>query len=210
MIELAVYNQQGKEVDKLSLEEKGLGGTVKKALLREVILMYEANKRVGTACTKSKAEVHGSGKKPWAQKHTGRARAGMVRSPLWRKGGVVFGPKPRDYSYQIPKKARRAALLSALLGKLLDGEVTVIDGLTFDGPSTKRMSQLLKGLGIHETCLIVARDDKQTLWKSTRNLPGIVLMPATQLNAYEILKRKRLLITKDELSNLQQSWTSTR
>ena len=203
MIELAVYNSQGKEVDKLSLEEGRLGGEVKKALLKEAVLMYEANKRVGTACTKTKAEVQGSGRKPWAQKHTGRARAGTVRSPLWRKGGVVFGPKPRDYSYQLPKKAKKAALRSALLGKLLDGEVTVVDKLDFDSPGTKKMAQLLKALGIRDSCLIVAGDANQTLWKSVRNIPGMALIPASQLNAYEILKRKRLLITRDQLNNIQ-------
>lgn len=203
MIELAVYNGQGKEVEKLSLPEERLGGEVKKALLKEAILMYEANKRVGTACTKTKAEVHGSGRKPWAQKHTGRARAGTVRSPLWRKGGVVFGPKPRDYSYQIPKKAKKAALHSALLGKLLDGEVTVVDMLELDAPRTKKMIQLLKTLGIHESCLVVAKDDNHVLWKSVRNIPGMALMPASQLNAYEVLKRKRLLITKDQLNSIQ-------
>jgi len=203
MIELAVYNGQGKEVEKLSLAEERLGGEVKKALLKEAVLMYEANKRVGTACTKTKAEVHGSGRKPWAQKHTGRARAGTVRSPLWRKGGVVFGPKPRDYSYQIPKKAKKAALHSALLGKLLDGEVTVVDMLELDAPRTKKMVQLLKTLGIHESCLVVAKDDNHVLWKSVRNIPGMALMPASQLNAYEVLKRKRLLITKDQLNSIQ-------
>ncbi|HLA37261.1 MAG TPA: 50S ribosomal protein L4 [Candidatus Brocadiales bacterium] len=203
MIELAVYNGQGKEVEKLSLPEERLGGEVKKALLKEAVLMYEANKRVGTACTKTKAEVHGSGRKPWAQKHTGRARAGTVRSPLWRKGGVVFGPKPRDYSYQIPKKAKKAALHSALLGKLLDGEVTVVDMLEFDAPRTKKMVQLLKTLGIHESCLMVAKDNNHVLWKSVRNIPGMALMPASQLNAYEVLKRKRLLITKDQLNSIQ-------
>ena len=203
MIELAVYNGQGKEVEKLSLPEERLGGEVKKALLKEAVLMYEANKRVGTACTKTKAEVHGSGRKPWAQKHTGRARAGTVRSPLWRKGGVVFGPKPRDYSYQIPKKAKKAALHSALLGKLLDGEVTVVDMLELDAPRTKKMVQLLKTLGIHESCLVVAKDDNHVLWKSVRNIPGMALMPASQLNAYEILRRKRLLITKDQLNSIQ-------
>jgi large subunit ribosomal protein L4 len=203
MIELAVYNSQGKEVEKLSLEEERLGGEVKKSLLREAVLMYEANQRVGTACTKTKAEVHGSGRKPWAQKHTGRARAGTIRSPLWRKGGVVFGPKPRDYHYQIPKRARREAMHSALLGKLLDGEVTVVDRLEFDSPSTKKMAQLLRTLGIQESCTIIARDDNRVLWKSARNIPGIALLPPTQLNAYEILKRKRLLIIRDQLSNLQ-------
>ncbi len=205
MIELTVYNYNGEQVDKLSLEQERFGGEVKKALLKDAILMYEANRRVGTACTKTKAEVRGSGRKPWPQKHTGRARAGTVRSPLWRKGGVVFGPKPRDYYYQMPKKARRQALRSAILGKLLDGEITVIEGFgEFNKPSTGKMAEILKSLGINESCLIIAKDDSnQNLRKSARNIPGIAFMPASQLNAYEVLKRKRLLITKDQLSNIQ-------
>lgn len=203
MIELAIYNSQGKEVDKLKLEEGSLGGEVRKGLLREAVLMYEANQRVGTASTKTKAEVHGSGRKPWVQKHTGRARVGMIRSPLWRKGGIVFGPKPRDYSYQIPRKAKKLALRSALLGKLLDKEVTVVDKLEFDSPSTKKMAALLKTLGIEGSCLVVAKDENQAIWKSARNIPGLAVKEASQLNAYELLRRKRLLITSDQLSSLQ-------
>ncbi|MDO8136039.1 MAG: 50S ribosomal protein L4 [Candidatus Brocadiales bacterium] len=203
MIELAVYNSQGQEVDKLRLEEGSLGGEVRKGLLREAVLMYEANQRVGTASTKTKAEVHGSGRKPWVQKHTGRARVGTIRSPLWRKGGIVFGPKPRDYSYQIPKKAKKLALRSALLGKLLDREVTVVDKLEFDSPSTKKMVTLLKTLGIEGSCLVVARDENKTIWKSARNIPGLAVRQASQLNAYELLRRKRLLVTRDQLGSLQ-------
>lgn len=202
MIELRVYNSQGQEVDKVHLDEARLDGKVRKSLLREAVLMYEANQRVGTASTKTKAEVSGSGRKPWAQKHTGRARAGMIRSPLWRKGGVVFGPKPRDYSYQIPKKAKKLALHSALLGKLLDGEVTVVDKLEFDSPSTKKMASLLKTLGIVGRCLIVTKDGNQAIWRSARNIPGLLVREPSQLNAYEVLKSKRLLITREQLTSL--------
>ncbi len=202
MIELAVYDTRGKEVEKLELEEARFGGEVRKVLLKDAIIMYEANRRAGTACTKTRAEVKGTGKKPWAQKHTGRARAGSLRSPLFRGGGVVFGPKPRDYSYHMPRKARRQALRSALLGKLLDAEVKVIDKLEFSKPSTKKMVSLLKALGIEGSCLVVAEDNDHTIWKSARNVPGLKVMKATQLNAYEIIKHRRLLITRSELGNI--------
>ncbi len=202
MIELAVYDNKGKEVEKLELEESRFGGEVRMALLKDAILMYEANKRVGTASTKTRAEVSGTGAKPWAQKHTGRARAGSLRSPLFRKGGVVFGPKPRDYSYQMPKKARKQALRSAILGKLLDAEVKVIDKLGFGKPSTKKMVGLLKTLGIEGSCLVVAEDSDNMIWKSARNVRGLKVMKASQLNAYEILKHNRLLITRSELGNI--------
>ncbi|MCQ4574962.1 MAG: 50S ribosomal protein L4 [Candidatus Brocadiales bacterium] len=202
MIELAVYDTRGKEVEKLELEEARFGGEVRKVLLKDAVIMYEANRRVGTACTKTRAEVKGTGKKPWAQKHTGRARAGSLRSPLFRGGGVVFGPKPRDYSYHMPKKARRQALRSAMLGKLLDAEVKVIDKLEFSKPSTKKMVSLLKALGIEGSCLVVAEDNDHTIWKSARNVPGLKVMKATQLNAYEIIKHGRLLITRSELGNI--------
>ncbi len=202
MIELAVYDSKGREVEKLELEEARFGGKVRKGLLKEAIIMYEANRRVGTASTKTKAEVSGTGRKPWAQKHTGRARAGTLRSPLFRKGGVVFGPKPRDYSYQMPRKAKKQALRSALLGKLLDGEVKVIDKLEFAKPSTKKMAGLLKTLGLEGSCLVVADDSNHVIWKSARNIPGLKVMRASQLNAYEIAKSNRLLITRSELGNI--------
>lgn len=202
MIELAVYDSKGKEVEKLELEEARFGGEVHKVLLKEAVLMYEANKRVGTASTKTKGEVVGTGKKPWAQKHTGRARAGTLQSPLFRGGGVVFGPKPRDYSYQIPRKAKKQALHSALLGKLMDKEVKVVDKLEFDKPSTKKMVGLLKTLGIEGSCLVVADDSDRTIWRSARNIPGLKVMKASQLNAYDVLKHSRLLITRSEFGNI--------
>jgi large subunit ribosomal protein L4 len=125
-MEIPVYNKLGEKTDNILLDSERFGGPVQHILLREAVLMYEANKRQGTASTKTKSEVAGGGKKPWVQKHTGRARAGSIRSPIWKGGGVTFGPKPRDYSYTIPKKAKKLALFSALTAKARDNELIVL------------------------------------------------------------------------------------
>ena len=171
--------------------------------MRDVIIMHEANHRRGTASTKTKGEVKGSGKKPWMQKHTGRARAGSIRSPLWKGGGVVFGPRPRDYSYSMHRKARKVALQSAILSKLKDNEVVLIDKLEFDSPSTKKMASLLKCLGVSESCLIVIPELNETIWKSSRNIYNLKVRVASDLNAYEVIKYKKLLIVKEVLDNLK-------
>ncbi|MBI2560051.1 MAG: 50S ribosomal protein L4 [Planctomycetes bacterium] len=202
MIELPVYNNEGNEIEKVSLNEERLGSRIHKTLLREAVIMYEANQRVGTASTKTKSEVAGGGRKPWIQKHTGRARAGSIRSPLWRGGGIVFGPKPRDYSYSIPKKAKKVALRSALLSRFVDNEVVVVDRLDFDSPSTKKMVRLLSALNVNGSCLIVIPERRETVWKSARNIPLVKVMTASELNAYDVLKRDKLLMTKDVLSIL--------
>jgi large subunit ribosomal protein L4 len=202
IMELQVYNNEGKEVEKVSLDKERLGGRVRNTLLREAVIMYEANKRLGTACTKTRSEVAGGGRKPWMQKHTGRARAGSIRSPLWKGGGVVFGPKPRDYSYSIPKKAKKAALRSALLSRFVDNEVIVVDGLDFDSPSTRKMAQLLSTLNINGSCLIVIPERSEFIWKSARNIPLIKVMTVSELNAYDVLKKDKLLMTKDALGIL--------
>ena len=170
--------------------------------MREAVIMYEANKRLGTACTKTRSEVAGGGRKPWMQKHTGRARAGSIRSPLWKGGGVVFGPKPRDYSYSIPKKAKRVALRSALLSRFVDNEVIVVDGLDFDSPSTRKMAQLLSTLNINGSCLIVIPERSEFVWKSARNIPLVKVMTVSELNAYDVLKKDKLLMTKGALGAL--------
>jgi large subunit ribosomal protein L4 len=165
--------------------------------------MYEANRRHGTASTKTRGKVSGGGKKPWAQKHTGRARAGTVRSPLWRGGGTIFGPQPRDYSYSIPRKAKKVALYSAILAKLKDNEVVLINKLEFDCPSTKRMANLLESLGIKDSCLIIIPNKDEIIWKSSRNIYKLMVKVASDLNAYDVVRHKMLLITKDALDNLK-------
>lgn len=202
-MEIPVYSKEGEKVDNLQLDDKKFGGPIHKKLLRDAIIMYEANKRQGTASTKTKGEVAGGGRKPWAQKHTGRARAGSIRSPLWKGGGVSHGPKPRDYSFSIPKKARRLALYTALSAKARDNELVVIDDLNFDVPKTRQMVSILKALNIdNSSCLIVIPKANETVWKSARNIPTVKVMTSTELNAYEVLRPKKVLLTKEALSSI--------
>jgi len=202
-MEIPVYSKEGEKIDNLQLDDKKFGGPIRKKLLRDAVIMYEANKRQGTASTKTKAEVAGGGRKPWTQKHTGRARAGSIRSPLWKGGGVSHGPKPRDYSFAIPKKARKLALYTALSAKARDNELVVIDDLNFDIPKTKQMVGILKALNMdNSSCLIVIPRVNETVWKSARNIPSVKVMTSTELNAYEVLKPKKVLLTKEALSSI--------
>ncbi|KXK26363.1 MAG: 50S ribosomal protein L4 [Candidatus Brocadia sinica] len=202
-MDIPVYNKVGEKVDSVQLDER-FGGPVRKTLLRDAVLMYEANKRQGNASTKTKGEVAGGGKKPWVQKHTGRARAGSIRSPLWKGGGVVFGPKPREYSYAIPKKARKQALFSALTARVRDNELVVVEDLNFDAPKTKQMVEILKALGINGLrCLIVIPNANEMVWKSARNIPSVKVMNSAELNAYEVLKPEKILLTREALGNIR-------
>jgi len=202
-MEIPVYSKEGEKIDNLQLDDKKFGGPIRNKLLRDAVTMYEANKRQGTACTKTRGEVAGGGRKPWVQKHTGRARAGSIRSPLWKGGGVSHGPKPRDYSYAIPKKARKLALYTALSAKVRDNELVVIDNLNFDIPKTKQMVGILKALNIdNSSCLIVIPKANENVWKSARNIPSVKIMTSTELNAYEILRPKKVLLTKEALSSI--------
>ncbi|OHB41293.1 MAG: 50S ribosomal protein L4 [Planctomycetes bacterium GWB2_41_19] len=202
-MEIPVYSKEGEKIDNLQLDDKKFGGPIRKKLLRDAVIMYEANKRQGTASTKTKGEVAGGGRKPWTQKHTGRARAGSIRSPLWKGGGVSHGPKPRDYSFAIPKKARRLALYTALSAKARDNELIVIDDLNFDIPKTKQMVGILKALNMdNSSCLIVVSRANETVWKSARNIPYIKIMTSAELNAYEVLRPKKVLLTKEALSSI--------
>jgi len=202
-MEIPVYSKEGEKIDNLQLDDKKFGGPIRKKLLRDAVIMYEANKRQGTASTKTKGEVAGGGRKPWVQKHTGRARAGSIRSPLWKGGGVSHGPKPRDYSFAIPKKARKLALYTALSAKARDNELVVIDDLNFDIPKTKQMVGILKALNIdNSSCLIVVPRINNTVWKSARNIPSVKVMTSTELNAYEVLRPKKVLLTKEALSSI--------
>ncbi|MEW6025761.1 MAG: 50S ribosomal protein L4 [Planctomycetota bacterium] len=209
MLELKVFDNEGKEVGKVSVDETLFGGTVNKKLLQEVVVMYRSNQRQGTASTKTRGEVEGSTKKPWKQKHTGRARVGTIRSPLWKHGGVVFGPKPRSFYYQIPHQLKAKALDSALLSKFKGNETSIINSLSIETPRTKEFSAIIRKLGINpakETpknkCLMGVKEPQRSLHLSARNIPGVKLMPVTDLNAYEVLKYQRLMLTKDALEHL--------
>jgi large subunit ribosomal protein L4 len=173
--------------------------------------MYEANRRAGTHKTKERGEVAGSSKKPWKQKHTGRARAGHKRSPLWRGGGTVFGPRPRSYYCNIPRKQRRVALASALVGKLQDGEVFVADGFPTKQPSTKAAYALLEELGAAYSTLIVTAERDDVVWRSVRNIPGVDLMALADLNAFDVVKRQNVVFTPQAFDDLMsRPWSQKR
>lgn len=209
MLELKVYDNEGKEIDTVSVDEALFGGAVNKKLLQEVVVMYRSNQRKGTASTKMRGEVEGSTKKPWKQKHTGRARVGTIRSPLWRHGGVVFGPKPRSFYYQIPHQLKIKALDSALLSKFKGNETSIISSLNMEIPGTKEFSAIIKKMGIdpkkerpQHKCLLGIKEPARSLHLSSRNIPGIKLMPVTDLNAYDVIKYQRLMLTRDALEHL--------
>jgi large subunit ribosomal protein L4 len=204
-MDIPVFNEDGGQVGVVTIDDKVLGEKVRTKLMHQAIIRYEANLRVGTHKTKSKAERKGTGAKPWKQKHTGRARAGMRRSPLWRGGGNAFPIRQRDYHKDMPVQMRREALKSALLSKILDKEIKVIDQLNYDAPKTKRFTTALKKLGLSAgTCLVSARNPATALVKSVRNVDKVRIIPARNLNAYELLKHKHFLVTKDTMENLAE------
>lgn len=194
-MEIPVYSIAGQVIDHLAVDEAALGGRPNMDLIRQAVLMYEANQRVGTVRAKSRGEVSGSGNKPWPQKHTGRARQGDRTSPIWVGGGVAFPPRPREYRQKMNKKARRQALRSAFLAKALDGEVLVLDRLELPEMKTRAMAGVLKTLGVERTFLIVLPQHDAELWRCTRNIRGAALMPCSDLNAYEMIRPQRVIFT---------------
>lgn len=201
---LKVYDEKGDSVNNVELNKERFD-SVNLPLLRQVINMYEFNRNSSTASTKTRSEVAGGGKKPWAQKHLGRARAGSSRSPIWKGGGVIFGPKPGGASCRIPKKARRIALNSAITSKMNDDEVRVIDELRFETASTKRMAQMLKNLEIDASCLIVIAKPDEVIWKSARNIQSVNVKSVVELNAYDVIGKDRLLMTQEAVNTLNNN-----
>ncbi|MHB8882731.1 MAG: 50S ribosomal protein L4 [Thermodesulfovibrionales bacterium] len=206
MPELDIKDKSNKSVGKVVLAEEVFGITAKDGVIHNAVVNYLANQRQGNAATKTKGLVSGGGKKPWKQKHTGRARSGSSRSPLWRGGGTVFGPQPRDYSYELPKKARRLALRAVLSGKLADGEVVVIDDLSLDKPRTKDIVSILASLDLTgKSTLIVMPEYSKTVILSARNIPGVTVRRVTDLNSYEVAVHSRLLITRQAADVLSEA-----
>ena len=189
---MEVKSYQAGSVGELEFDERPFHDRSGKArvlyrTLKDAVVMYQANQRQGTAKTKLRSEVRGTNKKPYRQKHTGRARAGDRKSPIWRGGGIVFGPRPRDYSYHMPAKARRIATRSALLGKLQDGEVVIADLGEFSAPSARMARKILNDLGSPRRALIVLTAHDENIWKSFRNFPGVSVRTAVDLCAYEVI-----------------------
>lgn len=206
MADLPLYDKTGKSTGTVAVDDKLFGDKVKKKLLHQVVIIYEANKRQGTADTLTRGEVEGSTRKPWPQKHTGMARSGTIRSPIWRHGGIVHGPHPREYRLRITDSMRRAALDSAILGKIRDKEIGVIAGFEITPPKlTKQMAAILKSIGYERTTLIGIDAPQKTLHLSARNLPRVKLVPVKEFNAYDVLKHKNVLLTKGALDALVAS-----
>ena len=198
-----VYNTDNKKVGEVELNDALFGLEVKKHILHDVVKMQLANRRAGTASTKTRTEVRGGGKKPYRQKGTGRARAGTNRSPLWRGGGVVFGPKPRDYSYKLPKKVRKLGVRMALSSRFSENNMLVLDGFALSDIKTKQFVEVMKKLNI-ESGLIVIPERNENLEKSSRNVKGYKVIQADGLNVYDILLHRRLVLLQPCLGQLEK------
>jgi len=199
-----VINANNEKVDSLELPEAIFGAPVKPHLLHDVVRMQRANARQGTAATKGRSEVSGGGKKPWRQKGTGRARAGTIRSPLWRHGGTVFGPQPREYAFLVPKAVRRQALLGALTVKAQAGAIRLLESLSLEKPSTKAMRSLLQGVGVRGKALLVLPGRDEAVERSARNLPEVRVLTVRGLNVYDVLKADTLILTPEGVHTLRE------
>ncbi len=204
MISLPVRDKSGNEVGSYEFDPGELASGVNKQLLHDVIVMYEANRRIDTVTTKSRGMVSGSTAKLYRQKGTGRARAGARRTPVRRGGGHAFGKSPKDWGFRLPKRAVKAATRMALLSKFLDDEATVLDELTIEEPKTKLIAGILKALGLSaDSCLLAIEKHDPNVWVSSRNIQSLQVSPVNELNAYALLHQKRLLVTKSALDQLR-------
>jgi len=202
MVEVPVYNQQGEALDPMQIDEEIFGGKVRRVLLKQAIVMYQANKRQGTVATKSRGMVEGSTRKIYRQKGTGRARMGNIRTNVRRGGGVAFAKRPRDFSLKMPAKARRLAKNSAILAKLLASQLVVVDQLAFEKPKTKDFAGILAALKIDSSCLVGLSDLDKMVYLAARNIPKVKVLPVRDFNAYDVLAKKRLLVTREGMELL--------
>ena len=205
-MQFPVYNASGEVVKQIDIADSVFGVPPNVAVVHQALVRQLANARQGNACTKTRAEVAGSKQKMYRQKHTGRARAGSIRSPLRRGGGVTFGPKPRDYRQAMPKKMRRLAIRCVLSAKAQDKEMMILDELKLDEPKTKDMLKIITALGIEKTTLIAVNGTLENVVKSARNLPGVDTIPAQLLNVVDLTRHKTLLITEEALRQVEQLW----
>ena len=199
MIEIPVYNQEGKQVDTLQVDEATLGSRIRPELLKQAYVMYHANRRLGTSATKSRGLKSGSTRKLFRQKGTGRARRGNVRTNLMRGGGVAFAKKTKSWRQAMPKKMRQFATRNALLAKLVDGEVKLVDKFEYDAPKTSRFAKLLGALGINRTCLVAVQEGDLNTALSARNIADCTTILSNQLNAYDLLSKRFVVMEKAAL-----------
>jgi large subunit ribosomal protein L4 len=200
-----VVNSQNQKVGSIDLRDEVFGGRIKTDLIHESVVRANAAERRGTHATKTRALVSGSGKKPWRQKGTGRARAGEIRNPLWRKGGTVFGPQPRSYEYQLPRKVEKGALRAALAQKLRDGEVIVVDALSVGEIKTKAAAEMLRRLGIEGKALLVDVKPEDKLTLSMRNIEGVAVLPSNRISARDVMNTRRVVLTQAAMEKLQEA-----
>ncbi|NLJ72229.1 MAG: 50S ribosomal protein L4 [Syntrophomonadaceae bacterium] len=204
MPKVNLYDMSGAQIGELDLNDSIFGIEPNEAVMADFVKMQLANKRLGTSSTKTRAEVRGGGRKPWRQKGTGRARVGSTRNPVWVGGGVAFGPRPKDYSYRLPKKVRRLALKSAYSTKVKENSIIVVDKLEFNEPKTKEMVKTLSNLNINNKTLVVTLDANENVTKSARNIPGVKPLRVDFVNVYDLLKYDTLLITKDAVARVEE------
>jgi large subunit ribosomal protein L4 len=203
-----VFNMQNQVVSQVELDDRVFDVQVAEHLVHQVVRMQLANRRAGTACVKNRALVSGSRKKPWRQKGTGRARAGTRQSPLWRGGGVVFGPTPRDFGFKLNRKVKKAALGSVLTQKLREGKLKVLDHMALPQIRTRHMEEALRGLGLSSS-LIVIPERNETVEKSARNIRSVQVTLVDGLNVYDVLRYRDLVIIKDCLPRIEQRVVSS-
>jgi len=201
-----VVNLSREKVGTVDLDDRLFAADVNPPLIHEAVVMQQACMRQGTAATKTRGMVRGGGKKPWRQKGTGRARAGSNRSPLWRGGGTVFGPTPRDYGYAFPRKKYRAALRGVLTAKVKDGAILVLDRLVLEEAKTKQMAQILRKLEATDRTVIVMLEMDEKVTRALRNIPSVKLLSVQGLNVYDLVCAHRVLIPQEALSKLQEVW----
>lgn len=204
MAKVALYNVSGQSIGEIELNDNVFGIEVNEHAVYEAVKSLLANKRQGTQSAKSRGEVRGGGRKPWRQKGTGRARQGSTRSPNWVGGGIVFAPKPRDYSYRINRKVRQLAMKSALTSKVQDAELKVLDALTFEAPKTKEMLAVLKNLNVGKKTLIVLAEVNDAVIKSANNLPNVETTLASTLNVYDILNNDSFIMTEAAVRKVEE------
>ena len=201
---VAVVDMKGTKVDEINLSDSIFGIEPNAAVMHELVVNYLANQRQGTQSTLTRSEVRGGGRKPWRQKGTGHARQGSIRAPQWRKGGVVFAPKPRSYKYTVNKKVRRLAMKSAFSSKAQDNEIIVIDSIALDEYKTKTIVKMLSDIGSEKKALIVLPEVDKKVIKSASNIPGVKTAQVNELNVYNILNADKLIIVKDAVSKIEE------
>src|SRR5678815_4142922 len=204
-MKIDIVNTKKETVGSVDLKDEIFGGVIKTDLIWEAVVQENAAEHRGTHATKNRANVSGSGKKPWRQKGTGRARVGEIRNPLWRKGGTVFGPQPRSYDYHVPRKVEKGALRAAITQKLRDGAVTVVDALSVGQIKTKAAAEMLRRLGVDGKALLVDVKPEDKLSLSVRNIEGVRLLPSNRISARDVVNSRRLVMTRAAIEKLQEA-----